>query len=452
MPSAGALLNKVKGRLAGGGGSLLRGGAFVFLLRVAGAGLAYVAQVFIARWLGPYEFGLFSYGWALGGILAVPATLGLQTTFLRFYPTYRTRQQDRRAAGLVRFSIIAVMVGGVGVAIAAIAVLLIRVTPIPDHFAEPLMVGAMAIPLFAYVTLWRDAGRALAAPVVAFAPREVAFNLMLILGAVAVALLGFAPTAVVALGVTIGALLLTVVVQGVLLWRRLPNEVRTAQPHNERRMWLRVSLPLILVALFNEVTARADVLLVGIYLRPDDIAIYNAASRTASLAEFVMTATMALAAGRFATLHADGDSEGLQRQLTQVVQLTVWPTVALGLALAALGPWIMALFGATFTEGAGALAILALAKVLFAARAPGTTILTMTGHQNVTAIVYGATAAVNVLLNLVLIPLAGLEGAALSALISFAGSALAIHVIVRRRLDLSAFRVLPPLPRRRGAR
>jgi O-antigen/teichoic acid export membrane protein len=206
-------------------------------------------------------------------------------------------------------------------------------------------------------------------------------------------------------------------------------------------MWLRVSAPLILVALFNELTARADVLLIGLYLRPDDVAVYNAASRTASLVEFVMTATMALSAPRFATLHAENDHAGLQRQLTQVVQLTVWPTVALGLMLAALGPWVMGLFGRGFAAGAGALAILAFAKVLFAARAPATSLLTMTGHQDLAAVVYGGSAALNVALNLVLIPLAGVEGAALAALITFAASAVALNRIVARRLDLAAFRL-----------
>jgi O-antigen/teichoic acid export membrane protein len=226
-----------------------------------------------------------------------------------------------------------------------------------------------------------------------------------------------------------------------MLWRRLPDAVRSAAPSREARMWLRVSAPLILVALFNELTARADVLLIGLYLRPDDVAVYNAASRTASLVEFVMTATMALSAPRFATLHAENDHAGLQRQLTQVVQLTVWPTVALGLMLAALGPWVMGLFGRGFAAGAGALAILAFAKVLFAARAPATSLLTMTGHQDLAAVVYGGSAALNVALNLVLIPLAGVEGAALAALITFAASAVALNRIVARRLDLAAFRL-----------
>lgn len=420
-------------------GALVRGGAAAFVLRIVGAGLIYLAQVIIARWLGAEAFGHFSYGWTLGVLLAVPATLGLQTVFLRFHPTYAAQRAFGLARGLGRF--VAATITGASLAAALLAgLLVVLMRPWMDPaYVAPLLLGAAAIPLFAALNVLRDASRAMEQPVLAFAPREVAFNGLLIVLVALLAVSGATPTATVALGAMLAALALVALVHGLLVRRRFAAAIGAPAPEYRRRAWLRVALPLLLVATFLELLARIDVLMIGMLLTPADVAVYNAAARTATLVEFIAIAVLAIAPARFAALHAETRTAELVRLVRRANHAILWPTLAVSAVLVALAEPVLALFGAGFTGGATTLVLLAVSKIFVAHRLLTGSLLSLISEEDRTALVFGAAVIVTVVLNLALIPLAGIEGAAAAALVTAAASALALEVIARRRLGFGTF-------------
>jgi Na+-driven multidrug efflux pump len=68
----------------------------------------------------------------------------------------------------------------------------------------------------------------------------------------------------------------------------------------------------------------------------------------------------------------------------------------------------------------------------------------MTGHQNTCAGIYAGTFVLNVVLNLVLIPLLGLAGAAIATSLAILFEATALAVVAKRKLNITTF-VLPLL-------
>ena len=47
-----------------------------FIIRVASAGILYVSQVLLARWMGRFEFGIYVYVWTWVGLLGMAAPFG----------------------------------------------------------------------------------------------------------------------------------------------------------------------------------------------------------------------------------------------------------------------------------------------------------------------------------------------------------------------------------------
>jgi O-antigen/teichoic acid export membrane protein len=156
-----------------------------------------------------------------------------------------------------------------------------------------------------------------------------------------------------------------------------------------------------------------DVLLVGWLVGPIEAAIYAAASR------FVTTGTLALQATRLAitprlsgllTAGRTTEAEALFNGGAQAVVASSWP---LYLGLACFSPVILRVFGGSFTSGATALTILSLAMLVDTATGNVGSVLLMAGSSrwNVTNACAGL--AVDVGVDLWLIPDHGATGAAI---------------------------------------
>ena len=70
---------------------------------------------------------------------------------------------------------------------------------------------------------------------------------------------------------------------------------------------------------------------------------------------------------------------------------------------------------------------------------PAEVLLTMAGHQKVCAAIYGFALSINIALNIWLIPVFGIEGAATATMAAMIIEALVLHITVRRKLGIVQF-------------
>src|SRR5689334_10320954 len=76
--------------LVGGDGAKAvaqRFAGLAYLLRLVNAGLVFLTQVLLARWMGANEFGIYVYVWTWVLLLSALADLGLGSMPQRFIPT-----------------------------------------------------------------------------------------------------------------------------------------------------------------------------------------------------------------------------------------------------------------------------------------------------------------------------------------------------------------------------
>ncbi|MDT9594392.1 polysaccharide biosynthesis C-terminal domain-containing protein [Nocardioides zeae] len=158
----------------------------------------------------------------------------------------------------------------------------------------------------------------------------------------------------------------------------------------------------------------ADVIIVGILLGPAAAGAWAAASR------FVTTGTMAMEALRLqsAPAMASAWARGDRRGLGEVYGVTaVWLVLAswpLFLLLATHAPLVLALVGPEFTVAATPLSVMALGMLGYVALGNVNAALLMAGRSVATARNTGVALAVNIGLNLLLVPALGLLGAAVA--------------------------------------
>jgi O-antigen/teichoic acid export membrane protein len=408
-----------------------------FMLQVSGVGLNYVTQVFLARWMGPAEYGKYVYVIAWGTLLAIAAALGFPMTVLRFIPQYRTREQWARLSGVIRRSWQFTL--GIGVTLSLLGTVILLVWSSGyggSEYSGPLLLGIWLIPLFALMNLQQNMLRAIQKIALAYAPLRVMRPLFVLVGMFFLFQMGKKLTSVLAIGLTILALLLLAAIQMCLFWRWLPTIARRAKPAYETRIWLRVAFPMLLISGSSILMNQTDILMIGAILGPSEVGAYNVAAKTAHIVTFILFAADTVAAPLIASLYARGDHEGLQQLASAVAHATFWPSLAAAILMIALANPILAIFGPDYTTMRWEMIILILGKLVYAGTGSVGHLMDMTGHQGFYTRVFGLSTLINIALNAIGISLLGTIGAALATAFAIALWNIWLHVLVVRKLGI----------------
>ncbi|MEM7216353.1 MAG: oligosaccharide flippase family protein [Pseudomonadota bacterium] len=411
----------------------------VFIIRVASAAIAFFSQVLLARWMGTFEYGIFVAVWA-GVIIASTLTaMGLPSAVVRFVAEYRERNQPELVWGIVKGSMWISLAASTAASCIGALVLYLFPELITNYFVMPLFLGLLCLPAFSIEGINDSTGRPFNWLKIAFLPTFI-IRPLAILGLMGVAILmGFEPTAVTAMWSAVIATYSTTLIQFLALYSKLKKTVEAVRPDYKIKYWLGVALPIFLVESFYVLVTQVDVLFVSWLTDPEQTAVYFAATKILALVHFVYFAVRATVSHRFAAYNASGKIDEYRMFVQKTVSWTFWPSLLLGLVMVALGKYLLMLFGAEFVGGQSVLWVLVAGIVMRASIGPAEALLVMSGKQNICAFVYAGALLVNVVLNLSLIPVYGMMGAAIATTIALGFESLALHAMVKRKLGIHAF-------------
>jgi O-antigen/teichoic acid export membrane protein len=410
-----------------------------FLIRVGSAGIMYVSQVLLARWMGRFEFGVYVYVWAWVGFLGMLTPLGVAYSAQRFIPEYRTRGDLDGLRGFLTGSRILCFVFGAAAA-AAMAGMVVALGPhISSYFVVPFMLASLTLPIFTVSSMQDSTARSFDWIDIALVPGFIIHPLIVLTVTSTIYLTGGTVTAATALAVACMAFWAVVLVQFVLLNRRLTDSVEPGARRYEPLHWLRTALPLFIVDGFFLMLTYVDTLVLQMFVGPADVAVYYAATKTLALVNFIYYAVSAACAHRFSEYHVTGEHEKLKQFLADAIRWTFWPSIALAAALLALGKPILGMFGEGFAEGYPLICIMTIGLVARASVGPAERLLNMLGQQKICAAIYGGSFAVNLALCIALVPRLGLYGAAMATATAVVVESVLLFVVTRRRLGLHVF-------------
>ncbi|MEM5470459.1 lipopolysaccharide biosynthesis protein [Hoeflea sp. AS60] len=416
-----------------------------FAIRIFSAAIAFASQIILARLMGDFQYGVFVFVWVIAIILGNLSCLGFHTAVIRFLPQYRSAGADEAVLGLAVTARIFSMVSATLIAGTGIAALHFLGDRIESHYVQPLFVGAFVLPMIALGDVLDGTARANGWPVHALSPTYIVRPLLIltfVAGAIWLGRMADANTAIIA---ALAATYFTTLAQFLVMTTRLRKRFPAQRLEIHFKTWLMVAFPIFLIEGFYFMLTNADVIVVGIYLPPEKVAVYFAAAKTMALVHFVYFAVKAAAAQRFSTLVSGADRMALASFAKQTVQWTFWPSLLVGALVIAAGPFLLSLFGPSFQEGHMIMVILFAGIIAKAMIGPGEVLLTMAGELKICATIYATALAANLALNVLLIPVWGLHGAATATAGAMMIEAGLLHLIVRRRLGIIMFIAAAPV-------
>ncbi|MDX8478965.1 lipopolysaccharide biosynthesis protein [Mesorhizobium sp. VK24D] len=411
-----------------------------FSIRIVSAVIAFVSQVLMARWMGSFEYGISVLVWVTMVIVGNLACLGFHTSVIRFIPEYRERGMLAELRGIVLASRLFVLVASTVIAgLGALGVWLSSGW-IENYYVVPFILGVICLPMIALGDLLQGLARANSWALLALSPTYLVRPVLILMFMALMLAFNYAPDAKTAIFASIAATYVTTLGQLMAVTSRMDEKIPAGPMTVHFGRWFLVSLPIFLVESFFFLLTNADVLMVGAYLDPNDVAVYFATVKTLALVHFVYFAVKAGVAQRYAQF-THGEPDRLAAFARETVSWTFWPSLAMALLVLALGEPMLVLFGPEFTAGYPLLFLLVFGVVARGAVGPCESLLTMSGNQNICAAVYAMTLALNIGLNVILIPLFGLWGAAIATSLAmvFEASALSFTVWCKLGIVMAIF-------------
>ncbi len=377
----------------------------------------------LARWLGPAALGLYALGWGAFRLLTLPATLGINNGVQHFGSVCRARggAGGRR---LLQRALRVTMVCGAATGLALLAAspwLAERLSDDP-RLLPVLVIFAVSLPFAALLRVGAAATRVRQDLRASVALED--FGQPFLFSVLAVVLLA-AGGDVIAAALASG-LSFVLVAFPARSWakkwfpRAAPGAPRAPTLVGTAAL-VRYSVPTALAGTIGVTMTWLDRLLVGYYLPTESVGWYQVAAQASGAFAVVLGAFNAIFAPMIAGLLAGGENSQLQ-ELYRVA--TKWGALAVlpGAALCLLFPEVSieALFGDAYRPAAAPLVILVVGQLVTAVTGAVGYLLMMGGRQNPWLALSLAALGLDCVLNVLLIPRFGLEGAAAATTISVA--------------------------------
>lgn len=181
---------------------------------------------------------------------------------------------------------------------------------------------------------------------------------------------------------------------------------------------LKISSPMLLTSLMHIVIAETDIIMLGVMASVADVGVYSITFKIAVLSSFFLSTFNMVVAPKFSQLYHSGESEALKVMAKNIARLVVISSLPLIIIFVVCGKNILGFFGDEFIYGYTALLILLFGQLINIFSGSVGFFLNMTGHQINFNYMVTLGAILNVVLNYILIPKYGIEGAAFASMVS----------------------------------
>ena len=422
------------------GSTLARETSISLFLKISQAFFSFMTTVLLARILGAEGYGIYAYAFAFVSLLSMPAQAGLPTLVVR----ETTRGMAEERLGLVKglwkwATKVVVFISLAFIAIVGFVFLILKGNKL--GLKEWTFLWALLlVPFMSLGNLRGAALRGLHKVVTGQLP-EFFIRPALFLTFLYIA--GFFlhqkldPPQAMALNVV--ASVVAFIIGAWLLYRNIPSSVYKASPIYEGKRWLESLIPLAFIAGMWVINNQTDIVMLGIFKPPAEVGIYRVAVQIALLASFGLQAVNMVVAPRFAYLYTKGKMKKLQYLVTRSAQAILAFNLLVTVFFVLFGKIFLNLvFGKDFILAYIPLLILLIGQLVNSASGSVGVLLNMTGHEKDTALGLTLAAGVNVLLNLILIPPLGSEGAAIATAVSMIIWNIILWWLAKKRLGINS--------------
>lgn len=211
---------------------------------------------------------------------------------------------------------------------------------------------------------------------------------------------------------------ITFLTEFVLIFKNIKNDFLNTKHLISYKEIFRRSIPMMFSGLIILLLNWTDIIMLGIMTNEKEVGIYNASFKIGFLVLLVISTLNVIVVPKISEYYQSGDMKQLKKIINNTTQLILALTTPIVIVLLFFGIYILGYLGNEFKGGYMVLVIISLSSFFSSISGNVDQILNMTNNQKSLMKINVMTLFLNIILNFFLIKLYGINGAALSSLIS----------------------------------
>jgi O-antigen/teichoic acid export membrane protein len=223
-----------------------------------------------------------------------------------------------------------------------------------------------------------------------------------------------------------------------LYWTRKSTTVSNLKKYPVKQL-MHYSLPMLAASSFIFIMGWTDTLMLGYYNDKVDVGIYNVVIRIARITIITITSVNLVLAPRISELYSSSEIDKMKQVISKSTKLIFLFTAPIVIVIILANKFVLSIFGEEFIAGGTSLIIITISQFFNAISGSVGQVMNMTGHhkklRNFTLI----SAILNIILNLILIPLYGILGAAIATASSSIILNLISVIFVKNKLGIRTY-------------
>ncbi|MDA3911043.1 MAG: flippase [Bacteroidales bacterium] len=401
---------------------LFRGGAIALGFKFLSVFIGYFFFWLLAKWLGADGVGVFSTAWTILMIGAVFGKIGFDTSIVKFIAGSIGRKNQHHVRPIYRYSITIVGINAMLVA----GILYIFAQPISELFFNSAqytnivrIIAITVVPL-SILNINAESLKALK-NITAFSIfQNSSIYLAIILIMLFLTNYGITNKSSIfalSMGTSLLMFISFIVVFSNFRKKLHHNPDKPAYQFNFKKT-IGISLPMMLTNSLFLIMSWMDILMLSAFKTDADVGIYNTSLKISAVISIALIAINSIALPKYAELFEKNDMLGFRKVVKQTSFLNFGLSLPVFLLILLVPGFLLGIFGEEFIAGKMSLIILAIGQIFSAFSGSTIHVLNMTGKENAAKNILITTALLNLVLNYLLVPKYGINGAAIATAIS----------------------------------
>ena len=202
------------------------------------------------------------------------------------------------------------------------------------------------------------------------------------------------------------------------IWIKKNGYSRSAHNSISLKYLLNISIPILLTTSMFHIINWTDTIILGYYNTSHDIGIYNICFKMSMSSSIILFSINSIAAPKFSELYSSKKFIEFKNIIKLSSKIIFWLSIPILLIIAYKADFLLGIFGLDFKDGKIALYVLLFGQFINILCGSVGYILMMTNKQKILRNIMIVATLSNIILNIILIPIYGILGAAISTTVA----------------------------------